>query len=87
MSVAEPADDSYQIELRWKEELIYSEGSNSITFDCGWGFSPGSVYVPSAYWWDKVAPAWLRGRREIVVGRLAATGHTVRVREDDPWPR
>lgn len=64
-------DGSYEIEPRWKEEVVYWEGARGCVFDAGWGVDPGVLYVPSPASWDSAVPHWLRGRREEVVSRLA----------------
>lgn len=65
------ADGSYEIEPRWKEEVVYWEGDRGYVLDAGWGADPGVLHVPSADAWDGAVPAWLRGRRDVVVSRLA----------------
>ena len=66
------------IEPRWKEEVVYWEGDQGYVLDAGWGLAPSVLYVPSSGVWDKSVPAWLRGRRDEVVGRLAEhSGHRV----------
>lgn len=64
-------DGSYQIEPRWKEEVVYWEGAHGYVFDAGWGVDPGVLYVPSSASWDSAVPQWLQGRRDEVVSRLA----------------
>ena len=64
-------DGSYEIEPRWKEEVVYWEGDRGYIFDAGWGVEPGVLYVPFAAVWDSAVPSWLRGRRDEVVSRLA----------------
>ena len=64
-------DGSYEIEPRWKEEVVYWEGAQGCVFDAGWGVDPGVLHVPSAASWDTAVPQWLRGRRDEVVRRLA----------------
>ena len=64
-------DGSYEIEPRWKEEVVYWEGDRGYIFQAGWGVEPGVLYVPSAAVWDSAVPSWLRGRRDEVVSRLA----------------
>jgi len=66
--------DGYAIEHRWKEEVIYWEGEKGFLFDGGWGSHPPTLYVPDAETWSAVTPDWLRGRRDVVVARLAARG-------------
>jgi hypothetical protein len=68
---------TFQIEHRWKEEVIYWEGSTGFCLDAGWGVSPPILYVPSATLWDQVVPVWLRGRRDEVIARLQAHGEHV----------
>ena len=68
---------AFQIEHRWKEEVIYWEGSAGYRLDGGWGVSPPVLYVPSATIWDEVVPVWLRGRHDEVVARLRAYGEHV----------
>lgn len=62
--------DGFRIEYRYKEEVVYWEGSHGFLFDAGWGVTPAVLYVPSADIWQEVMPAWLRQRRDEVVGRL-----------------
>ena len=64
-------DGSYEIEPRWREEIVYWEGDQGYLLDAGWGVEPGVLYVPSAAVWDRVVPPWLRGRRQQVLTRLA----------------
>lgn len=64
-------DGSYEIEPRWREELVYWEGDRGYVLDTGWGVEPGVLYVPSPAIWDNAVPSWLRGRRDEVVHRLA----------------
>ena len=71
---------------KWKEQLIYEEGENSHSFECGWGVSPGYVYVPAAEDWDEVMPAFLCGRRAEIIWMLREkSGHIVD--EQPPRPR
>lgn len=63
-------DDTYSVEARWKEEVVYREGDQSIVFDAGWGSEPPVLYVPSDWAWDLSTPDWLHGRRAEVVARL-----------------
>lgn len=63
---------------KWKEELVYEEDGKSHSFECGWGVTPGVVYVPAAEDWDEVVPDFLKGRREEMLKRLREkSGHTV----------
>ena len=76
--------DSYEIEFRWKEEVIYWEGSRGAVFLGGWGVDPPVTVVPDATTWDRAVPMWLKGRRDEVVGRLQADRrHVVRDERDD----
>ena len=77
-----PDQANYEIEFRWKEEVIYWEGDRGFVFDGGWGVSPFETYVSSADIWDAAVPGWFKGRRGVVVDRLKADdGHVVL---DDP---
>jgi len=68
----------HEIEFRWKEMVIYWEGSYGFVFDGGWGVSPPITYVPDGDHWDDVVPGWMRGRRSEIVDRLRAhPGHLV----------
>jgi hypothetical protein len=59
--------------------LTYWERGHGFVFNCGWGVAPGTVYVPSEEYWDKVVPPWLVGRRTEVLDRLAKhSGHVVK---------
>ena len=80
-------DGSYEIEPRWKEEVVYWEGDQGYQLDAGWGVEPGVLYVLSAAAWDSVVPPWLRGRRDEVVSRLAGrSGHRVEPTDDGYLP-
>lgn len=48
---------------KWKELLVYEEGDQSYEFECGWGVTPGELYVPADEDWDAVVPGFLKGRR------------------------
>jgi hypothetical protein len=73
---------AYKLYPKWKELLVYEEGGNSYSFECGWGVSPGVVYVQAAEDWDAVLPEFLRGRRDEIVAVLRERcDHTV---EEDP---
>ena len=67
------SDAPFTIREQWKEEMHYIEGDNKFVFDCGWGASPPSVYLPSVERWDATVPEWMRGRREEIVGRIRAS--------------
>jgi hypothetical protein len=72
------SDRTTKLYPKWKEQLIYEEGSDSHTFECGWGVSPGYVYVPAEEDWDEVMPAFLRGRRKEILWMLREkSGHVV----------
>ena len=78
-------DGAYEIEPRWKEEVVYWEGTQGYRLDAGWGVEPGVLYVPSAADWDRVVPPWLRGRRDHVVSRLAEHSRHRIEDADDPY--
>jgi hypothetical protein len=81
--VSDPNGD-YEIEFRWKEEVIYWEQPRGCTFPSGWGVDPAVTSVPDASTWDRAVPPWLRGRRDEVVARLRADArHEVREERDD----
>ena len=76
--------DDFQIEFRWKEEVIYWEGGRGVVFPGGWGVDLPVTIVPDASTWDRAVPAWLRGRRDEVVQRLRdQPNHVVREQRDD----
>lgn len=82
---------TFEIEFRWKEVVIYWEGSRGCAFQGGWGVQPLVTYVPDAASWDLQVPDWLRGRREEVVSRLRTDPrHVVEDKPDDlavdPYP-
>ncbi len=78
------SDRDFEIEHRWKEEVLYWEGRRGVSFAAGWGVTPPVVYVPTAEAWDASTPDWLHGRRDEVVARLVErSGHRV---EDDTVP-
>jgi hypothetical protein len=73
------AGAGYEIEHRWKEEVVYWEGRRGVLFDAGWGVEPPVVYVPSSSIWPDVMPDWCRERRDEVVARLREhSDHEVR---------
>ena len=77
--------DEFRVVTHNREVIAYWEGNHAVLFDAGWGAKPPTLYVPSEEIWDEVVPEWLRGRRDIVVQRLAAkSGHRVEP-TDDPW--
>ena len=78
-------DGSYEIEPRWKEEVVYWERDRGYVLDASWGVEPAVLHVPSAAVWDSVVPTWLRGRRDEVVSRLAERSrHRVAPHDDCP---
>jgi len=80
--VAGYVGEGYEIQYRWKEEVVYWEGSNGFLLDAGWGVDPPVLYVPSAASWADVMPDWCRDRRAEIVARLRGhSGH--QVRDDD----
>lgn len=73
-------DQGYEVEFRWKEQVVYWEGAHGFIFPAGWGVEPPVTYVPSADTWDRVMPGWLVGRRDEVVTRLEnEPGHVLSV--------
>ena len=75
---------SYEIEFRWKEEVIYWEGSRGCVFPGGWGVDPVITIVPDAQTWNRAVPSWLHGRHGEVVERLRADArHVVQEERDD----
>ena len=79
------ADDTdFEIEFRWKEEVIYWEGTRGCVFLGGWGVDPPVTIVPDDATWDRAVPGWLHGRHDEVVARLRArAGHVVQEERDD----
>ncbi|MDT7549588.1 MAG: hypothetical protein QOE84_1982 [Actinomycetota bacterium] len=76
--------DAYEIEFRWKEQVIYWEGSRGAAFPGGWGVDPPITTVPDVTTWDRTVPSWLRGRHDEVVGKLRADQrHVVHEERDD----
>lgn len=74
----------FDVEFRWKEQVVYWEGDRGCVFEGGWGVDPVVTVVPDASTWDLVVPDWLRGRRDEVCGRLRAqTGHVLQEERDD----
>lgn len=72
-------EKTFEVQGRWKEEVLYWEGSRGYLFDAGWGVSPPVLYVPSDEEWDSVTAEWMIGRREEIVARLVEhSGHVVR---------
>jgi hypothetical protein len=65
-------DADYSFKEKWKEELIYTEPGGTYSFNCGWGdfTRPFSVGVPTAEYWDRAMPDFMRGRRDEILGRL-----------------
>lgn len=65
---------------KWKELLVYEEDGNEYAFECGWGVTPGVVYVAAAEDWEAEVPAFLKGRRDEMLTLLREkSGHTVEV--------
>ncbi|WP_238439575.1 hypothetical protein [Microbacterium sp. JZ31] len=74
------SESDWSVEPRWKEEIVYREGGRRFVFEGGWGMTPMKLYVPHADDWDRVLPAWMRGRRAEILDRLAtAAGHVLEV--------
>jgi hypothetical protein len=76
--------DDYEIEFRWKEEVIYWEGRRGCVFLGGWGVNPPVTIVPDATSWDRAVPIFLRGRHDEVLDRLRSDArHVVKEERDD----
>ena len=76
--------DTFEVTPQWKERVVYREGDHDFEFDGGWGVTPHALYVPAAEQWDTATPPWMRGRRDVIVARLAAeTGDTI---VEGPYP-
>ncbi|MGI9823621.1 hypothetical protein [Agromyces sp. Marseille-Q5079] len=71
---------TFDVQSRWKEEVVYWEGAEGFVFDAGWGVDPRVLYVPSPADWDAVTAHWMAGRREEIVGRLLEeSGHRIEI--------
>jgi len=76
--------NDYEIEFRWKEQVIYWEGDRGCIFLGGWGVDPPVTIVPDAKSWDRAVPAFLQGRHDEIVARLRADSrHVVKEERDD----
>jgi hypothetical protein len=64
--------DEFRVETRGRETIAYWEGDRAFLFQAAWAARPPTLYVPSERIWDEVVPTWLKGRRGVVVPRLAA---------------
>ena len=77
-AAADVIGDGFRIEYRWKEQVVYWEGSQSFVFEAAWGVDPGILILPTPAIWADVMPEWLQGRRDIVLARLREfSGHTI----------
>ncbi|HKY16917.1 MAG TPA: hypothetical protein VJM33_18465 [Microthrixaceae bacterium] len=63
-------DEEFEVELRWRERVIYWEGSHGFEFEGAWGGAPRYTIVPNEQDWDEQVPPWMRGRRDEIVRRL-----------------
>ena len=70
MREPEAVSHGYDIEFRWKEQVVYWEGNRGCVFEGGWGVDPVVTVVPDASTCDRVVPKWLRGRQAEVCERL-----------------
>jgi len=78
------SDQDYEIEFRWKEEIIYWEGNRGCFFPGGWGVDPPVTIVPDADTWDRAVPHFLRGRHDEILSRLLSDPrHVVKEEHDD----
>jgi hypothetical protein len=58
-------------------------GRPRVPVDAAWGAKPRTLFVPTEEAWDDVVPGWLRGRRDVVLQRLAAaTKHRIEATDD-----
>lgn len=77
-------EPDYEIEFRWKEEVIYWEGSRGCIFIGAWGADPPVTIVPDATPWDRAVPEFLHGRHDQILARLRTDqSHVVREERDD----
>jgi hypothetical protein len=79
--------DGYDIEMRWKEEVIYWEGDRGVLFGAAWGVEPPVLFVPSPQIWHDSMPDWLRDRRDEVLERLRDHGDHVLAEEWNEYYR
>jgi len=78
------AQPEFEIEFRWKEQVIYWEGAKGCVFQGAWGVNPLVTIVPDATTWDRVVPPFLLGRHDEVLANLRSDpGHDVREERDD----
>lgn len=61
---------------QWKERLVYREDGKEFSFDGAWGVEPHIVYVPTADYWRRATPEWMRDRRAEVLARFRAYAGT-----------
>lgn len=78
-------EPEYEIEFRWKEQVLYWEGSRGLLFDGGWGVQPLVTYFPDAARWAEIVPEWARDRREVILQRLLDHGPSHRVEVTDVY--
>jgi ribose 5-phosphate isomerase B len=51
--------------------ILYNEGNNRIEFQVDPGLKrPSVIHIPGEARWDRDLPAWVRGRRSEIVGRI-----------------
>jgi hypothetical protein len=62
---------TYEINKRWKEDLVYTEAGHEFSFWYTW-FTPHVITVPSAAYWPRATPEWMHDRRTEILGRLQA---------------
>jgi hypothetical protein len=80
-------DADYTFKEEWKELLVYTDPGGTYTFLCGWGNfeRPFSVGVPTAEYWDRGMPEFMRGRRDEILDRLRKwAGNNYNVDEYEP---
>jgi hypothetical protein len=84
MTAMDSDTPDYEIEFRWKELIIYWEGTRGCCFPGGWGVDPPETGVPDADTWDRAVPGFLRGRHDEILGRLRSDArHIVKEEHDD----
>jgi hypothetical protein len=52
----DPPPESWRVEFRWKELVIYREDGKGCIFDGAWGVDPSITVVPDGDTWNAVVP-------------------------------
>jgi hypothetical protein len=72
------SQNDFHIQRAWHDLLVYDEGEGRrIEFTCPSLGEPPRVHVPADATWAQRMPVWANGRRQIIVGRLRASGAIV----------